>query len=74
MIRRSQPGNAGIRSLRSSDFTGRTYGNTFGEDVVFSSRIIDKKCLILVPKMSRALRRFCVAIATSGPCFVDLEM
>jgi hypothetical protein len=40
----------------------------------FSSRTIARKCLILVPTMSRELRRFCVPIATSGPCFVSLEM
>jgi hypothetical protein len=43
-------------------------------DIVFSSRTIARKCLILVPTISRELRRFCVAIATSGPCIVSLEI
>jgi len=40
----------------------------------FSSRTILKKCLILVPTISRESRRFCVPIATSGPRFVSLEI
>src|SRR5207302_2180937 len=39
-----------------------------------SSRTIARKYLILVPTMSRELRLFCVAIATSGPWFVRVEI